>query len=241
MKRKFTPKRAFDLGLCILSGVNLAAMLLAGEDPRLREALWAVAPVFHFTSAYPDAWNKVIYDLSLGSIVSLFFYWLIVRLPEHRKRARIKRSFKTQYAAFKQDCIEIFLMLADGSYESSVPETLLDQKSFRDYFKTPTGDGQDRWDRVANSLEGYYLQLLLNRMEAFREEIVFVLNNVDIEADAAFEFAKNFSKAITSASILTPGYDNKALLQFLWTVFTGWSFVDGYPKTDVVEDMIREF
>jgi hypothetical protein len=240
MKQKLSRIRVFNLALFVLSGVNLVAILLAGEDPRFREALWGVAPAALFNSSYPDAWNKLIYDLNLASIVSLFFYWLIVRLPEHRKRARIKRSFKAQYAAFKGDCIEIFLMLADGSYGGGVPESLLDQKTFRDYFKTPTGDGQDRWGRVANNLEGYYLQLLLNRMEAFREEIVFVLNNLDIEADAPFEFAKNFSKTITSASILTSGYDKKSLLQFLWTVFTGWSFVTRYPESDIVEDMIRD-
>jgi hypothetical protein len=239
MKPKFAKRRLFDLGLLILIAINLVAILLAGEDPRFRDAVWAMTP-FHLTSEYAAAWNKVIYDLNLGSIVSLFFYGLIVRLPEHQKRTRIKRSFQAHYTRFKLECIEIFLLLADNSYEMEVPETLMNQAAFRDYFKTPVSDGQERWHRVANNLEGYYLQLILNRMEAFREEIIFVLNNLDIETDAAFEFSKNFSKAITSASILTRTDDKKQLLQFLWTVFTGWSFVTGYPEGDIVEDMIRE-
>lgn len=240
MKHKFAKKRAFEIGLAILAVLSLVGMILAGDDPRPRETIWGMVPALHFTSPFADAWNKVIYDLSLASIVSLFFYWLIVWLPEQRKRARIKRSFKTQYVAFKQDGIGIFLMLADGSYDASFPETLLDQKAFRDYFKTRVGDGQDRWDRVASKLEGYYLQLLLNRMESFRGEFVFVLNNLDIESDEALEFSKDFAKSISAFSIQIPGYDNKSLLRFLWTVFTGWNSDTGFLDRDFMESWIDE-
>jgi hypothetical protein len=37
----------------------------------------------------------------------------------------------------------------------------------------------------------------------------------------------------------TLGYDDtKSFARFLWALFTGWSFVTGYPKSDIVQDMI---
>lgn len=34
--------------------------------------------------------------------------------------------------------------------------------------------------------------------------------------------------------------DKKSLLRFLWELFTGWSFADGYRKEDIVKLMIKE-
>jgi len=76
-------------------------------------------------------------------------------------------------------------------------------------------------------------------MEDFREEILFVLNNVDIDSDKTLAFMKQFSRAIRSVNVTTPGYDNKQLMQLLWSMFTGWSFVDGYAPTDIIEDTIQ--
>jgi hypothetical protein len=240
MKLNITSRQKLDYALIGLFCVNAVAILFCCEDPRLREAVWAAAPALYFTSPYPEAWNKVIYDVNLGSLVSIFFYWLIVWLPEHQKRARIKRSFKAEYRSFRQDCIEFFLLMADKTFTSGLPETLLEQSAFREYFKEPVGNGRDRWGLVADALEGYYLQQVLGRMETFREEVVFVLNNVDIQTDDALAFVKRLSKAIQSVSDISPEDEKKGLLRFLWSIFSGWDFVTGYPKTDIIEDMIRE-
>jgi hypothetical protein len=62
---------------------------------------------------HPQSWLKLLYDLGVGSLVSPFFYWLVVRIPEREKRKRIKRSFAN---------------VADGSYEYGFHETLVDHK-----------------------------------------------------------------------------------------------------------------
>lgn len=90
------------------------------------------------------------------------------------------------------------LGVADGSYDSAMPEELLDQKKFAEYFKMKVEPSQDRWDRFCNKLDPYHLKEIVKRMEIFRDEISFILNNVDIPSDEPFEFLKRFSAAISS-------------------------------------------
>ena len=87
-------RRPLDLGLVALFVVSAAWVLVAHEGP----------------------FAKVIYDLAIASMVSLIFYGLVVRLPDYQRRRRIKRSFLGRYQRFKEDCIGVMLLVADGSY-----------------------------------------------------------------------------------------------------------------------------
>jgi hypothetical protein len=231
-------KNFVDALLLAMLVVAIATLFLANENPSIRDIV--CSKIACFRSEHSVAWNKAFYDISLGSIVSLVFYFLIVRLPERSKRLRIKRSFRAQYVSFKKDCIEIFLLLADGSYTVGFSEKLYEQVEFKKYFKDVNEAGEDRWYCVVNKLNGYYLEQLLREMEAFRGEVLFVMNNIDFSDDEEFDFFKRLSNAIASVNVVTPGYENKALFQFLWSLFAGWDFVYGYAKTDIVEDMIKK-
>jgi len=221
----------------VLSG---AALFLANEDPFARDALCAHIS-FCLTSPDAKPWNKIIYDLAVGALISVLFYWLVVWLPDYQRRQRLKRGLKRHYRSFRQDCIEIMLLVADGSYSGGFPESLLQQDKFKDYFKqtVPPGD-RNRWDQFLNKLDPHYLRELLTRMEIFRDEIAFVLNNADIPKDEPFDFLKRLSAAIYSMKDVTLGYDEtKPLAGFLWTVFTGWDWITGYRKEDIVEKMLN--
>jgi hypothetical protein len=50
------------------------------------------------------AWYKIIYDLAVGSLITVFFYLLVVRLPDYQRRQRLKRSLERHYKAFREDC-----------------------------------------------------------------------------------------------------------------------------------------
>jgi len=224
-------KRLLNLALPIIVFGSLSVMFLASADPFARDYLCRLACV---RSEHADALNKIAYDIAAGSLVSVIFYYLVVRLPDFLKRTRIKRFLSAQYRAFKIDCIAIFLGLADGSYDGGLPENLLSQATFREYFHN------SRWSAVANGLQGVHLDALINRMEAFRDDILFVLNNADIGNDQSFEFFQRLSSIIYERKKADPDYDGiKSLCRFLWEMFSGWSFVDGYAKSDIVEDMIK--
>jgi len=79
---------------------SVAALFLANEDPFAREAVCAywLCPVI----ANAKAWYKI-YDLAVGSVTSLLFYLLVVRLPDYQRRQRLKRSLERRYKDFRED------------------------------------------------------------------------------------------------------------------------------------------
>ena len=210
-------KRLIDVVLIAIFVLSVAALFLAHE-----------------------AWSKIFYDLAVGALITLLFYLLVVRLPDYYRRQRLKKSLERHYKAFRKDCIQIMLLVADGTYSAGVPETLMDQDKFRDYFKEKVAPDRDRWDEFQNKLDERYLGELLTRMEIFRDELGFVLNNTDIPKDEPFEFLKRLSAAIYSMKDVTLGYDeSKPLAAFLWSVFAGWDWITGYRKEDIVKKMIN--
>jgi hypothetical protein len=231
-------KRLLDIALTAISVLSVAALFLAHEDPFAREAVCAHTG---FCPVMPNAkaWYKIIYDLAVGSLVTVFFYLLVVRLPDYQRRQRLKRSLERHYKAFREDCIEIMLAVADGTYSAEVPETLMKQDKFKEYFTEKVTADRNRWHDFQNNLNEYYLRELLRLMEIFRVELTFVLNNTDIPKDEPFEFLKRLSAAIYSMKDVTLGYDeSKPLASFLWNVFAGWDLITGYRKEDVVKKMI---
>ena len=103
---------------------------------------------------------------------------------------------------------------------------------------TATPD-RNRWHDFQNNLNEYYLRELLTRMEIFRDELTFVLNNTDIPKDELFKFLKRLSAVIYSMNHVTLGYDeSKPLASFLWNVFAGWDLITGYREKDIIKEMI---
>lgn len=217
--------------------ISIAIMFLANEDSLLRDALCRSGICFY--SDYAHGWNKLFYDFAAGCVITVVFYWLLVRWPEHQKRKRIKRSFYAQYRAFKLACIENFLAVADGGFDSALPESLLPIDCFRKYFKQHIGDGKTRWDEVANKMTPYYLEATFVRMEILRQEVSLVLHSIDVSDDEAFELLKRLSHAMQMQRSATTDYDSmKSFLSFFWSLFAGWDWVEGYRARDIVEEMV---
>jgi hypothetical protein len=232
-------KRLLDIALIAILVLSVAALFLAHEDNFARRAMCVhtgLCPLF----PNAKAWNKIFYDLAVGALVTLFFYLLVVRLPDYQRRRRLKRNLKRHYRAFRKDCIQIMLLVADGGYSRGAPEALLEQDRFKAYFEEKVVPVRDRWHEFQSKLDERSLRELLTRMEVFRDEIAFVLNGADILKDEPFEFLKMLSITISSMKDTTLGYDDsKPLARFLWTVFTGRDLITGYRKEDTVKKMIN--
>jgi len=233
-------KRPLDLALWAIFITSLAILFLAHEDPFVRDALCSrtgFCPVV----ANAKAWNKIFYDLAVGALVALFFYLLVVRLPDYLRRRRLKRNLRRHYRAFREDCIQIMLAVTDHGYTTELSESLMNQQKFRAYFDENVADRRTRWDEFINNVNEFWLNELLINLQTLRDEVAFILNNVDIPSEDPFEFLKRLSAAIYSMKDITLDYDElKSLGRFLWTVFAGWDIVDGYRKEDIVERMIEE-
>ena len=96
-------KRPLNWLLLSLALVGIVAIFLGHENPYARIALCLRVPCPRIADSH--AWEKIAYDLGIGSIISLLFYWLVVRLPENAKRRRVRNSFALHFRQFKEDAI----------------------------------------------------------------------------------------------------------------------------------------
>jgi hypothetical protein len=187
-----------------------------------------------------DDYKAIAYDLSVGFIVSAIFYWIVVYLPESNRKEIIHSGLKEQYDNFRRSCISNFLILSSSqSYPHR--DALLDQEEFRRYFKNNNDNGENRWDAVANGLQAndYYLREIVYELRMLNEEIRFARSTLNIKDIEVYEFLGRLSRAIVRMESTTQDYDDiKSFCRFLWEIFTGWNWVSGYSKTDVIQEML---
>ena len=184
-----------------------------------------------------------IYAVSISIIAAYIFYIFNIFLPEKKRKNVIKQNFEEQYLFFKEECIYIFLSALGQSSGKEIWEKLCDLKEFKNYFEENFIDSQDRWHKVWQELDGHLLEDLLIQLSILRDEVAFVLNSTEINEKSVLSFFRLLSQRVYSykARGINMEYeDKKLLLRFLWELFTGWSFVDGYRKEDIVKLMIKE-
>jgi len=154
----------------------------------------------------------------------------------------MKRIFEDQYKTFKRDAIYIFLRsIKYYKYDPDLLSKLSDVKEFRNYFKQPFVENQNRWHGVLNGLNEYHLKDILAGLAIFKTEIEYILNNVNINDPEILAFLKRLSQALYSLKETTLDYDEiKPWSNFIWELFGGFSFIEGSKDYDVVENMIKK-
>lgn len=239
MRRVLAPLRAklLDLTLWALFGASTVLMLKSSTDPRpeANKGNW-LEPLL---SPFPTG-NQVVFDVTVGVIVSLFVYVLVVRIPERAKRKRLRASLRRQYETLKENCIHNFLWACDHPAHSDLVERLKDRENFKSFFKAPVSSSQDRWHAVLNGLDDYKVESLLLELEDFRREVEYTLNAVDVNDAEAFAFLKRLTQVLHRSRRWSDKNDQlKQLSQFMWSIHTGWSWVAGYTDRDAVAEKIE--
>src|SRR5512138_3636506 len=88
-------RNALDIALWILCVVSIIVMLKTSTDP---SPVWAKGLWIQFVlSPFPTG-NQIAFDVSVGVLVSLFVYVLVVRIPEQKKHQRLKANLHRQYS-----------------------------------------------------------------------------------------------------------------------------------------------
>jgi hypothetical protein len=230
--------RTINASLLILACISLFG-IIAGSNEGILSVLKGTAielPLYHLHSG-----NQIIFSLSGGFLISIFFWFLVVKLPEMRKRNIIKHNISTQYQHFKEDTIEILLWASIGTHDSQLPRQLCDYKEFKKFF----GENEhQKWYDALNGLQSKQdlLNDILVEMELLSNEISYVLNNVEITDERIMSVFKTLSinvYKLKSSSIFS--YDQvKYLGNFLWGILAQWSFIDSQRKEDIIQKMINK-
>lgn len=231
-------KRPLKWALILIAVTSIGAILTCQDNPYFRAAICSEISCERLRVL--AAVKKIAYDLGIGSIISLFFYWLVLRVPDIAKRRRIRNSFALHYREFKEDAIGTILTVTDGTYLYDLRQELVDQKKFREYFKQNDERGNERWYAFYNKMTDDGLQELLMHLEVLRSEILFTMAAVDIDDKEVLEFMKRFSANIIRYRRTTLDYDlMKSFGNFMWEIFAGFSMVTGYMKRDYFQAMIK--
>jgi hypothetical protein len=231
-------KRPLNWVLAAIAVASVTAILLGQENPVFRMQICAHVSCVRVLNSHSS--EKIAYDLGIGSAVSLFLYWLVVRMPENAKRRRIRNSFARHFREFKEDAISTMLMVTDGTFTWGFHRELVDQKKFREYFQQQVGQGEDRWDSLHNKMSEYALNELLTQLEVLRAEVTFTMAAIDIDDKKVLEFMKRLSATIVKMRETTLDYDSmKSFGNFMYEIFGGFNLVSGYQTRDFFEDMIR--
>lgn len=192
-------------------------------------------------------WGTVLNDLLVGIIVSYIFYYVIVYVPNKKREGIIKNNYKNQVNAFKASIITILLQNLSGGYIGPKGwdyKNLFANKNFRDFFLVKISDTQDRWHDVTNNLQysKFSVDDILLEFASLEEESKFVLNNLEVKDERVFAFLKRISKITYNLRNYNPETDDiKSIMMFLWQIFAGWSWMDGYSDEDIFKIIFDEF
>ena len=192
-------------------------------------------------------WGSVINDILIGVIVSYIFYLIVVYIPSRKKEAIIKSNYKRQITAFKSSIISKLLQSMSGGYigeEGWKHEDLFINKNFKDFFHTKVSKTQDRWDQIATNLQDDIGRIndIVMEFKILEDESRFVLNNLEIKDERIYVFLKRVSKITYSLRSYNPDTDDiNHIMLFLWQIFAGWSWVDGYSDKDIFQIIYDEF
>ena len=204
---------------------------------------------FIFTNRMPELFKygselmSFFYAISISIIAASIFYVINIYLPGQKRKNIIKHNFKEQYIYLKKHSISIFLSALDELSNAKIEEKLCDLNEFKKYFKEKYCNEQERWYKVWGELKGILLKDLLVQLDILRDEASFILNNTEIDDENVLSFFKLLSQSVYGYRIegINMDYDEKkALMNFLWELFAGWSFADGYREEDIVKLIIEK-
>lgn len=182
-----------------------------------------------------------VHTISTGFLLSAVFFFLVVDLPDRKRRQVVADNFVEQYDQIKLSLIGTFLILSN-SQQYGNRKNLLIKEEFKRYFKGNNENGENRWSAIANGLQGneYYLREVVYELRSLNDEVRFIRNTLPIHDSELFKFLNRLSQAISRVEMTQPEYNEiKSFCRFLWQLFTGYSFIDGYSKSSYIEDMVR--
>ncbi len=174
-------------------------------------------------------------------LISIWFYFLVVWLPEKKNKKRVKSNFISQYTEFKRYLIMHIVDACREPYKDELIRNLMEPRAFKDYFKEKVTSDQKRWDVFVNNLDKDLLVGILYEFEAFKEATSYLLGNVQVDDDEVFSFLHRINTiSITLKSVSVEDDSVKKLSRMLWEILAGFSWVDGYRDYDHFDSMFNK-
>jgi hypothetical protein len=207
--------------------------------------------VAHFALGLPSIkwWPDVFAiatNLLAGGLVSFLFYYLVVYLPEARKKSIIKANLQKMYKNIKMDILWAIVQASikggrhDLTSSFEFVESLVSPAAFKKAFEGGR-EGNEGFYAFANQMsdETPEFRQIVHGLTMLSKQIEFALHNYSVEDQEDFDFFKRLELLLTSLQANGSGYDeSKPLCQFIWEVYAGWNWIEGDIGHDPIQKMI---
>ena len=187
-------------------------------------------------------------NLLAGGLVSFLFYYLVVYLPEFRKKSIIKNNLLRMYEGIKEDILwaVVHASIKGGRRDLSPDHETIQKLMIPSAFKAAFEGGRE-------ADEGFYafenqmsdetpeFRRIVQNLQVLSRQIEFVLHNYNIEDQSVFDFFKRLEFLLPEHQARGPGYDeSKPLCRFIWDVYAGWNWAEGDRGYDKIQKMISD-
>lgn len=220
----------------------------------LNMLLFAGLMCTHFSNLFqprPAWWADafaVAINIVAGGLVSFFFYWLVVYVPEERKRRIIRNNLRQMYQNIKRDILYQVVSASmkggrrDLHADTETIDRLMTVEGFKAMFEggREADEGFYAFENQMSDDTPEFRQILLN-LGLLAKQVEFVLHNYTMDDDRLFDFFKRLEVMLLALRQSSPGYDeSKPLCRFVFEMFSGWNFIEGYRGYDFIEKMIAD-
>ena len=185
--------------------------------------------------------NSIVFNLSVGFLMSLLVWFLVSYIPEKNRRAILRNNLTQSYQLFKEDVIQILLDATGKGYGADCAKKLCDYQEFQKYFSE---NESEKWYAALNGLQDEKCRLndVIVEIEMLSNEVAYVLNNAVVSDPQAHAFFKRLLVHVHKLRNLSvcQGDPVKYLGIFLWCILARWSEVKGQLQDDAIQDMIEK-
>jgi hypothetical protein len=195
-------------------------------------ACYVITSFFKYSNAVTTMINELV--LAVGS--AFLLYYLVVWIPEQRKKAMVKIHLNKSYQKIKREILQEILTIANmQEHNMRIEELANNPEEFRKVFEGKESD--EGWYRFTNGLTCDISAgaSILYELKFFRKELDFVMLLYPVKGDS-YKFIRDFQNAtlvtLENYDELKDGHKEyeevfyKSLSRNLWSLFTYWNFFD---------------
>lgn len=184
--------------------------------------------------------NSIVFNLSIGYLVSLFFWYLVVFRPEKNRREILRSSLQRTYSDVREQIVQILIWASGESHETKfVSHLSSNAKAFREYFSE---NSSSRWYAALNGMQGNpeRLREMAYALDTLSNEVSYVLSTTQLQDERLHDFMKVLAENIRRLRYYESGdYDQvKYIGNFVWSLLANWSLISGQRNDDIVQSMI---
>jgi hypothetical protein len=196
---------------------------------------------------WPDVFAISI-NLLTGGLVSFLFYYLVIYLPDLRKKSIIKKNLQEIYKSIKMEMLRAIVEASKKGGRTDLEtsfefvESLISPVEFKKAFKSGREHNEGFYafqNQMSQETPEFHQIVCCLKMLA--KQVEFVLHNYTIDDPLIFAFFKQLELLLMGLQSNGAGYDeSKPLCSFIWEIYAGRNFINGYTGHDPIQKMISD-